>query len=360
MKRIIRYVLVLAAVLTGIAVQAATPRSRYCFHHRHHNKGGVCLLSSYGFILEYANSSADTPAPFDNFSMMEIYMTYHNTLEPVPYLSAESIRKNQLEDEQKISKAINGYCGARRWSGYIQIENFHNWLKQNSDWCTDIDIVERRRDQSRDGSLFRRLSGYLEQNANPNAEYDYVALICFDTESSPHSVLLGYDGSYFMRDVNFSDKFADSTASFGFKPTDSDRLFEYLVFKVRRKDTAPTRWKSLNYSMLPGTPTGVNRYSKTVGNIKMKHLRFDHTSKNGPDGTIYYTGFILKSRSNPGLTVEVANYFDASFLRVNDQWRQLGMKVCGNVYEYDLEQLAPDLYIDLVHPNVDFSAFRYL
>lgn len=336
-------------------------RDRYCFHHRHYNEGGVCLLSSYGFVLEFANSTVDEIASFDNFDMMEKYLTYHSTLEPVQQLSADYLCNYQKEGEEVVSQAINGYCMARHWSGYIQVQNFHEWLRTKTNWCDNIEIVDRVTISPGSDNLMNRISQYLLHNTDKDAQYDYAAVICFTIPNSGnHSVFLGYDGTFFIRDVNFTDRFYDNKASFDFTLDKSDRLFEYMIFKIKRNARQNRgMWKPVLTKNLGGILTNENKWMKTSNPIKIKHLRFDHSKNVGIDGTIYYTSFVLKSPSHPGLEVEIANYFPKGHIRVNCEWKSIGQKVKGAIYEYDLEQIAKDLYVDLYHQNADFSAFSF-
>lgn len=355
---------IMSMILCFISCEASGQnigRDRYCFHHRHYNKGGVCLLSSYGFVLEFANSTSDEIAPFDNFDMMEKYLTYHSTLEPVQQLSADYLRNNSKSGEAVVSKAINGYCIPRHWSGYIQVQNFHEWLRSKTDWCDNIEIVDRVTVTPGSENLMPRISQYLLHNTDKNTQYDYAAVICFTTPNSgPHSVFLGYDGSFFIRDVNFTDRFYDNKASFDFTLDKTDRLFEYMIFKIKR-DAQQNKgmWKPIFAKNLGGTLTNENKWVRTSHPVKIKHLRFDHCKNVGLDRTIYYTSFMLKSPTHPGLEVEIANYFGKGYIRVNNEWKCIGQKVRGSIYEYDLGQIATDLYIDLYHQNADFSAFTY-
>lgn len=77
----------IALMLLSMDAYAVANRDRNSFHHRHYNLGGVCLLSSYGFMLEYSNSTNSVISPFDNYDVMSKYLKFHNTLESVEQLS---------------------------------------------------------------------------------------------------------------------------------------------------------------------------------------------------------------------------------------------------------------------------------
>lgn len=117
------------------------PRDRRAFHRAYFNEGGVCILGAYCLLLDYANSTANTIPDFDSYDVMAEYMRYQNTLEPTGQLSAQYIRDNHREGERTVSKAINGYCMARGWSGLLQVNNFHKWLATQQPWAEHIDIV---------------------------------------------------------------------------------------------------------------------------------------------------------------------------------------------------------------------------
>ena len=104
----------IALMLLSMDAYAVANRDRNSFHHRHYNLGGVCLLSSYGFMLEYSNSTNSVISPFDNYDVMSKYLKFHNTLESVEQLSKSDIIHNTLQSERIISKAINNYCIARK------------------------------------------------------------------------------------------------------------------------------------------------------------------------------------------------------------------------------------------------------
>jgi len=132
-----------------------------------------------------------------------------------------------------------------------------------------------------------------------------------------------------------------------------------MIFKIKRNAQHKGMWNPILPKNLGGTLTNENKWMKTSHPIKIQHFRFDHSKNVGIDGTIYYTSFVLKSPSHPDLEVEIANYFPKGHIRVNNEWKSIGQKVRDAIYEYDLGQIAKDLYIDHYHQNADFSAFFF-
>jgi len=57
--------------------------------------------------------------------------------------------------------SFNGYCMARHWSGYIQVQNFHEWLRTKTNWCDNIEIVDRVIICPGSDNLMKRISQYI-------------------------------------------------------------------------------------------------------------------------------------------------------------------------------------------------------
>lgn len=215
------------------------PRTRESFHHLYTNRGGVCLLACYAHMLEFANSTKYSSSKFDYFDVMASILQYHNTLEPIKQYSAEDFRKNQYKCETVLSKAVNNYCGQRNWSGFRYIENYHNWLKQNSEWLKDTELEKRYSGDYNTTSpipgIYDTLCSKLSQNGNPNSTFDYVSLIIFKMPGMFHGSLLGFDGDYFIRDPNFSNPpYKIGRASFDFEFVPDAEIVDYMLFKIKR------------------------------------------------------------------------------------------------------------------------------
>lgn len=347
----------IALMLLSMDAYAVANRDRNSFHHRHYNLGGVCLLSSYGFMLEYSNSTNSVISPFDNYDVMSKYLKFHNTLESVEQLSKSDIIHNTLQSERIISKAINNYCIARKWSGYKQIQNYHDWLTKNSNWTNNLEIVEYVNSNNVSCDISARLASFLKQNPNKDAQYDYAALICYQTGSGPHSVFIGYDNDFFIRDVNFHNYFTGEKASFDFIFGKDNRISEYLLFKVKRVIyNNQSKWNRLSeVSIIWGNQIG-NGYKSVTNKIPVKHIRLDVTRPIGVDGTKYYTEITLKSISNPAISVIIGNYHNDGNLIINDKWEKIGMRCAEKnrvIFEYDLSQIATDLIITAIQNNTD-------
>lgn len=243
----------------------------------------------------------------------------------------------------------------------MQIRNFHQWLKTHSRWSSNLEIVEMGKAGELPENIKARLIRYLRRNADKNALYDYAALICYKTKSGSHSVFMGYDSDFFIRDVNFYDRYTDSTASFDYSfNDDSNRIFEYLLFKVVRPVSGkPGKWKRPTQSRLRAIRTEANNKYILSAGIPVKSIKMDFSSQCGKDGTVYYTEIFLKSKSNPSLHIEIGNYFGGGQLRINGKIEMIGLRRHGSVFEYDLKQIAPDLEIVAYQPNFDFSKLQY-
>lgn len=215
------------------------PRTREAFHHQYTNRGGVCLLACYAHLLEFANSTRLSSSKFDYSDVLASILRYHGSLEPVKQYSAEDFRRNQHKCETLLSEVVNNYCGRRNWSGFRYIENYHNWLKQNSDWIKGTELEKRYSGDNNSTTpipgIYETLCSKLSQNENPDSKFDYVALILFKMPGMFHGVLLGYDGDYFIRDPNFSvPPYQIGSTSFDFEFVPGAKIVDYMLFKINR------------------------------------------------------------------------------------------------------------------------------
>lgn len=346
-----------------------TARDRRAFHRAYFNEGGVCILAAYCLLLDYANSTDNTIPDFDSYDVMSEYLRFQNTLEPTRQLTAPYIRANHRDGEKVVSKAINGYCMARGWSGLIQVGNFHRWLSGQKPWAEHVEIVERGLD--RVGKLnntreplpyaYSTLSNTLKQNADENQEYDYAALLLYYVESasSYHAIFLGYDkDGFFMRGPNYYDKFVDTTCDFDFRFTPDAPIVEYIIMRIKRpekgKDTA--RWKGYNASTFRTKTTGASQ-NELVNPIPIKSMRVDPKNcKTNPHVAALLT---MRSKSNPDFEVVFHYGIEEKGIKVNGQLGWGGRVTPDGLIEYDLRQICPDLEIVSYGNGFNFNNFSY-
>lgn len=345
------------------------PRDRRAFHRAYFNEGGVCILASYCLLLDYANSTANIIPEFDSYDVMSEYMRFQNTLEPVRQLSAPYLRSNHREGEQIVSKAINGYCIARGWSGLIQVKNFHNWLSNNKDWTKHIEIVERGLD--RVGRLnstpqplpyaYPTLKETLSRNADDSGDYDYAAIVIYFVEeaSSFHAIFLGCDkNGFFMRGPNFFDKFTDTTCDFDFRFTPDAPIAEYIIMKIKRPDRSEDydRWKTFN-SVAFHSDTKVSGDMKLNNPIPVRSLKVDPKKRVGNKNL--FASVLMSSKSDPSFTVKFSYAYADKTININEKMGWGGRITSDGLVEYDLMQICPDLQIVSYTPGFDFDNFCY-
>ena len=196
--------------------------------------GGTCLLSSYAFLLEYAGVFQQGNGIASVYDVFTAYMRFHNTLEPIECFTVEEIRQDRKEKERAVGKLINTYCHTHgHIAGYQQIRRFHKWLLDEG-VLSGIEIVTVKPPLGRDRSkpipnAYSILSGYLRKGGGPSY---YGALILFLAGKGAHTVFLGHDGDFFIRDSNYSCV-TGNTASFGFSFNEHSPITEYMVFRIR-------------------------------------------------------------------------------------------------------------------------------
>lgn len=342
-------------------------RNRYAFHHSYYNTGGACLLASYASMIEWANSYPKHIWGFDNYDVFAKYLVFHNSLEPVSLITASQFRNNNKDNEEKLSKAINGYCISRNWSGYVQVENFHNWLKSNSNWVNGIEIVDRLNLENRSQPIansYDKLLAYFKNNTLPG-KYDYVALVIIGTTSGPHSILLGYDAEgHFLKDPNYTDKLFDpNNASFGFSYSKSAVIYEALVFRVKRAinivdNTNVGSWYSVTDSQLGNSGVADDKFIIAKNKHFVKKIRLDMSAKVGKDGTNAYTVVRLSSASNPNTYVQLGHFYSNGMIRINGKYFWGGTRIRDSIYEFDLSSFASDFYISHYQPNFNLSLMQ--
>lgn len=348
---------------------ARSPRDRRAFHRAYFNEGGVCILASYCLLLDYANSTAGIIPDFDSYDVMSEYLRFHNTLEPVQQLSPAYIRENHREGERVVSKAINGYCIDRGWSGLIQVANFHNWLSKNKDWAGHIEIAERGLERT--GSLnctghtlpfaYSSLKEILGQNADENREYDYAAILIYYVKdaSSYHAVFLGCDkDGFFMRGPNFYDKFTDTTCDFNFRFNPDSPIEEYIIMKIKRPDRSEdyNRWRTFDGSLFRSSTT-VRDESKLDRPIPVRSIKVDPKKRSGNKNL--FANISMASKSDPSFTVDFSYALVEKSLKVNGKHVGGGRTTSDGFIEYDLKQICPDLQITSFTPGFDFDNFYY-
>ncbi len=346
------------------------PRDRRAFHRAYFNEGGVCILASYCLLLDYANSTANVLPDFDSYDVMSDYLRYQNTLEPVQQLSARYIRDNHREGERIVSKAINGYCMARGWSGLIQVGNFHEWLRKNRAWADHIEIVERGLD--RVGRLnntyeplpyaYTTLTDLLRQNADDSREFDYAAVLIYYVEgaSAFHAIFLGCDkDGFFMRGPNFYDKFVDTTCDFDFRFTPDAPIVEYLIMKIKRGDSKDEQpgWRTFNPSRWQTGPANATTPAKLHNPIPVRSIKVDPKNRSGNRNL--FASVTMASESDPSFLVKFSYAPEEKSIRVNGKLGWGGRYTSDGLIEYDLKQICPDLRIISYDPGFNFDNFFY-
>ena len=197
--------------------------------------GGTCLLASYAFLLEYAGVFQSNKTLKGVFDVFAEYLKFHNTLEPIQCLSAEQIRQSGKDAERMIGKVINSYCFAHgHIAGYQQIKNFHQWLT-NKGLISDIGIVSVMPPVGASRSkpiadVYQTIADALKKENE--VEYN-GALILYLAGKGAHTVFLGYDGDFFIRDSNYSHE-TGNNASFGFIFNTQSPITEYMLFKIHK------------------------------------------------------------------------------------------------------------------------------
>ncbi len=345
------------------------PRDRRAFHRAYFNEGGVCILAAYCLLLDYANSTDSEIPDFDSYDVMSEYLKYQNTLEPTKQLSASEIRGDHRNCERIVSDAINGYCMARGWSGLIQVGNFHKWLKSKNLWTSDVEIVERGLD--RIGRLnstleplpfaYEVLTSYLKQNANPDAEYDYAAILIYYVESAKtfHAIFLGCDkDGFFMRGPNFFNKFTDTTGDFDFKFNSDAPIAEYMVMKIKRPERSVTdsKWKMFNESEFRSTNRGTSLNTLSAP-IPVKSIRVD--PNNRKNNKHLFSSIKMVSKSDPSFVVEFSYAPEEKSIKINDKLEWGGRITADGLIEYDLKQICHDLEIVSYTTGFNFDNFYY-
>ena len=164
-------------------------------------------------------------------------MQFHNTLDPATIPSETELVNNPARCELFIGTTLNRYCQTHGdIAGYEQIERFHDYLI-SINAISGIECIIRKPDSGMDRShpipdAVRELKSFLLQNAN-NADHYYAAMILFLVGTKAHSVFLGYDNDFYIRDGNF-DHVCGNTGSFGFVFDDNSQICEYMIFKISK------------------------------------------------------------------------------------------------------------------------------
>ena len=202
---------------------------------KYKQRGGTCLLASYAFLLEYAGVFQSNRFIRGVYDVMAEYLIFHNTIEPIERFTAEKIESLGEEAERMIGKAINSYCFAHgHIAGYQQIKNFHQWLT-NRGTVSNIEIVTVMPPIGKPRSkpivdAFRTLSFFLKKE---NVQEYYGSLILYLAGKGAHTVFLGYDGDFFIRDSNYSCVTCNN-ASFDFTFNSQSSITEYMLFKIHK------------------------------------------------------------------------------------------------------------------------------
>ena len=197
--------------------------------------GGTCLLASYAFLLEYAGifqSGGPIRTVYDVFAA---YLRFHNTLEPIVCLTAEQIKGQGREAEKLIGKAINAYCHTHgHIAGYQQIKEFHQWLTTQG-LISNIDVMSIMPPKGEPRSkpindVYKTISSSLMKEN----DQEYIgALILYLTGKGAHTVFLGFDGDFFIRDSNYSRE-TGNKASFNFTFNASSPITEFMLFSIHK------------------------------------------------------------------------------------------------------------------------------
>lgn len=210
--------------------------SRSILKSDYKQRGGTCLLASYAFLLEYAGvfwSNISIRGVYDVFAE---YLRFHNMLEYIECFSAEQIEAMGIEAERMIGKAINSYCFAHgHIAGYQQIKDFHQWLTgrgiiSHIDIITVMPPVGKRRSKPI-VNAYKSLSAFLMKD--DGRDY-FGALILYLAGKGAHTVFLGYDGDFFIRDSNYNREMGNY-ASFDITFNAQCPITEYMIFKIRKQ-----------------------------------------------------------------------------------------------------------------------------
>lgn len=212
--------------------------SRSIMKSDYKQQGGTCLLASYAFLLEYAGVFQSNEFPEGVYDVFAEYLKFHHTLEPIICLSADQIKSLGVEAERMIGKAINSYCFAHgHIAGYQQIKNFHQWLTDKG-IISNIEIISIMPPIGVSRSkpivdVYQTITDVLKKE---NEEEYYGALILYLAGKGAHTVFLGYDGDFFIRDSNYSRE-TGNKASFGFIFNTQSLITEYMLFRIHKKST---------------------------------------------------------------------------------------------------------------------------
>ena len=208
--------------------------SRRILQSDYKQQGGTCLLASYAFLLEFAGVFQSNSLIRSVYDVFAKYLEYHNTLEPTQCLSAEQIRLSGKDTERMIGKTINSYCFAHgHIAGYQQIKNFHQWLADKS-IISGIEILSVMPPigESRSKPITDAYQTIKDLLVKENGQEYYGTLILYLTGKGAHTVFLGYDGDFFIRDSNCSHE-TGNTPSFDFTFIPLFPITEYMLFKIQ-------------------------------------------------------------------------------------------------------------------------------
>lgn len=211
--------------------------SRSVLKSDYKQRSGTCLLASYAFLLEYAGVFQSNSSIRGVYDVFAEYLRFHNTLEPIECFSAEQIKTMGVEAERMIGKAINSYCITNgHIAGYQQIKNFHQWLT-NRGTISHIDIITVMPpvDKPRSRPIvdaYKTISDFLKKKEE--ARYYFGALILYLAGQGAHTVFLGYDGDFFIRDSNYHREMGNY-ASFDFTFNAQSPITEFMIFKIQKQ-----------------------------------------------------------------------------------------------------------------------------
>ena len=209
--------------------------SRRILQSDYKQQGGTCLLASYAFLLEYAEVFQSNRLIRSVYDVFVEYLKFHNTLEPINCLSTEQIRSLGADAERMIGKAINSYCFLNdHIAGYQQIKNYHVWLT-NKKIISNIEIITIMPPvgESRSKPIKDAYQTIKDTLTKENDQEYYGALILYLAGKGAHTVFLGYDGDFFIRDSNYSHE-TSNHASFDFTFSLQSPITEYMLFKINQ------------------------------------------------------------------------------------------------------------------------------
>ena len=207
--------------------------SRNVLKSNYKQVGGTCLLASYAFLLEYAGVFERSWIIHDVYDVFSAYLRFHGTLEPVERLTSDQIRSGGRDAERMVGKAINRYCISHGGiAGYRQIDRFHRWLASKG-YFSGIDVVDVAPPLGAPRSkpiagVYRTVSSFLRQES---AKEYHGALILYLAGGGAHTVFLGYDGDFFIRDSNYPCQ-TGNKASFDFSFQEQSPITEYMLFRI--------------------------------------------------------------------------------------------------------------------------------